>query len=157
MINNIDMITNRTQEDVDNALKIRDEKVKTFQALSEDDINTLERGILTINTLNRIEEKQNELKNLLNAMGYWNTNITNKTNWKYSDIFFAEEFKRIINNENILRSAFFTYNTTPATPNVSFHYEDINSIEKILVDLDVMINNIKSNYRECGNFNCGEE
>lgn len=151
------MITNRTQEDVDKALKIRDEKVKAFQTLSEDDINTLERGTLTINTLNRIEEKQAELKNLVNGLGYWNTPIENKTDWTYTDIFTESDFQRIIDNENILRNAFFTYKDTPATPDISFHYEDINSLEKILLDLDIMINDVKSNYRECGNWDCGEE
>lgn len=150
------MITDRTQTDVDNALKIRNERVKTFQTLSDDDVNILERGTLTINTLNRIEEKQAELKNLINELGYWNTNINTKTDLTYTDIFTEADFQRIVDNENILREAFFTYKNTPKTPNISFHYEDINSLEKILVDLDVMINDVKSRYRRCGTFRCGE-
>lgn len=152
------MIIDRIQADVDEAIKIRNEKVKTFQALTESEITTLERGTMTINTLNRIEEKQNELKNLINELGYWNTaDVKSKTNWTYTDIFCDEDFQRIIDNENILRKAFFVYADTPETPGISFHYEDINSLEKILVDLDVMINDVKSNYRECGNYNCGED
>lgn len=152
------MIIDRIQADVDEAIKIRNEKVKTFQALTESEITTLERGTMTINTLNRIEEKQSELKNLLNELGYWNTaNVKCKTNWTYTDIFRDEDFQRIIDNENILRKAFFGYTDTPETPDISYHYEDINSLEKILVDLDVMINDVKSNYRECGNYNCGED
>lgn len=157
MISNSDMIIDRTQADVDEAKAIREEKVKTLQTLTENDIATLERGTMTINTLNRIEEKQAELKNLLNNIGYWNTDITNKTDWTTDDIFFKNDFQRIIDNENILRKAFFTYKDTPETPDISFHYEDINSLEKILYDLDVMINDVKSNHRECGNFECGEE
>lgn len=151
------MITDRTQTDVDNSLKIRDEKVKTFQTLSEDEVNTLERGMLTINTLNRIEQKQAELKNLLNGLGYWNTPIENKPDWTYTDIFTESDFQRIIDNENTLKDAFFVYNNTPTVPDVSFRYEDINALEKVLFDLDVMINDVKSNYRECGNYNCGED
>lgn len=151
------MITDRTQADVDGALRIRDDKVKLFQTLTDDEVTTIERGILTINTINRIEEKQAELKNLIKRLGYWNTNITSKTDWVHTDFFTNSDFQRIIDNENILRNAFFVYKDTPDTPNISFHYEDINALEKILVDLDVMINDIKSNYRECGNFNCGEE
>lgn len=152
------MIIDRIQADVDEAIKIRNEKVKTFQALTESEITTLERGTMTINTLNRIEGKQAELKNLFNELGYWNTaDVKCKTDWKYTDIFRDEDFQRIIDNENILRKAFFVYTDTPGTPDISFHYEDINSLEKILVDLDVMINDVKSNYRECGNYNCGED
>lgn len=150
------MITNRTQYDVDTAISVIKDKVQKFQELTEDDINILERGTLTINTLNRIENKQEELKNLFNDMGYWNTSITNRV-WDYTEIFNITEFQRIIDNTNILREAFFTYKDTPKTPPISYYFEDINSLEKILNDLDVMINDVKSKYRECGNFECGEE
>ena len=150
------MIFDRTQNDVDTAIFIRNTKVKKFEALTESDINYLERGTITINTLNRIEAKQEELKNLFNDMGYWNTHITNKV-WGENDIFNADEFQRILNNTNILRQAFFVYKATPNTPPVSYHYNDINSLEKILYDLDVMISNVKANYRFCGEFECGEE
>lgn len=156
MITNEDMITNRTQADVDEAKEIREKYVKAFKTLTDDQVTSLERGMITINTLNRIEGKQAELKNLFNNMGYWCT-ITSQTNWSVNDVFKESDFQRIINNENILRYAFFTKSNTPATPNISYAYEDINSLEKILVDLDVMINDVKSNYRICGDFECGGE
>ena len=150
------MITNRTQYDVDTAILIRNTKVKKFEVLTESDINYLERGTITINTLNRIENKQDELKNLFNDMGYWNTPTTNKV-WSENDIFSVDEFQRILDNTNVLKNAFFVYKGTPKTPPISFYFEDINSLEKILFDLDVMINDVKSHYRECGTFECGEE
>ena len=149
------MIFDRTQEDVDTAISLRNEKVQTFQELTESDINYLERGTITYNTLNRIENKQEELKNLFNDMGYWNTPLTNKV-WGENDIFNINEFQRILDNTNILRQAFFVYRNTPITPPISYHYNDINSLEKILYDLDVMINDVKSHYRECGTFESGE-
>ena len=149
------MITNRTQYDVDTAILIRNTKVKKFEALTESDINYLERGTITINTLNRIEAKQDELKNLFNDMGYWNTPITSKV-WGENDIFNVDEFQRILDNTNVLRNAFFVYMDTPKTPNVSYYWQDINALEKILYDLDVMINDVKSKYKRCGTFRCGE-
>lgn len=149
------MITNRTQYDVDTAILIRNTKVKKFEALNESEIATLEKGTLTINTLNRIENKQEELKNLFNDMGYWNTPITNK-GWNENDVFNADEFQRILDNTNLLRNAFFVYKETPNTPPISYYWQDINDLEKILVDLDVMINDVKSHYRECGTFESGE-
>ena len=150
------MIFDRTQNDVDTAILLRNTKVKKFEMLTESEIATLEKGTLTINTLNRIESKQEELKNLLNGMGYWNTPITNKL-WGENDIFNVDEFQRILDNTNALRQAFFIYKDTPNTPPISFHYNDINALEKILYDLDVMINDVKSHYRECGTFESGEE
>ena len=38
---------------------------------------------------------------------------------------------------------------------LKYHFETINSIEKILEDLDTMEDDIKALYRECGNFECG--
>ena len=149
------MITNRTQYDVDTAILIRNTKVKKFKALTESDINYLERGTITINTLNRIEEKQEDLKGILNDMGYWNTPITNKV-WGENDIFNVVDFQRIIDNTNVLRNAFFVHKDTPNTPPISYHWQDINALEKILYDLDVMINDVKSYYRECGTFESGE-
>lgn len=150
------MIFDRTQSDVDNAVKIRAEKVQTFQSLTEADIAYLERGMITINTLNRIENKQDELKGLINGIGYWDTPIVNKS-WSADDIFDVVEFGRVLENTEILRKAFFTYRDTPDTPPISYHYGGINSLEKILYDLDMMINDVKSAYRECGTFECGEE
>ena len=153
------MIFDRSQNDVDTAILLRDTKVKNFEELTESEIATLEKGTITTNTLNRIENKQEELKNLFNDMGYWNTPITNKQ-WTENYIFDnngERDFQRILDNTNILRQAFFVYKDTPNTPPVSYHWQDINALEKILYDLDVMINDVKSNYRQCGTFECGEE
>jgi len=149
------MIFNRTAADVENAKSIRINKVQKGSELSAEDIVILEKGTMTINTLNRIETKQEELKNLFNDMGYWNTPITNKV-WGENDIFNVDEFQRIIDNTNILRQAFFVYTNTPNTPPVSYYWQDINCLEKILYDLDVMISNVKANYRFCGEIECGE-
>ena len=150
------MIFTRTQADVDAAIALRESKVKVFEELSADDISVLERGTFTVNALNRIENKQEELKNLFNDMGYWDTPIKNKV-WEKTQIFNVGDFQRIIGNTDILRKAFYVYKGTPETPSVSYYFEDINALEKILYDLDVMINDVKSNYRECDTFECGEE
>ena len=158
------MIFDRTQNDVDTARIIRNEKVKfdpvtmqptNLDELTPTELETLTKGTFNYTDLNRIEAKQEELKNLFNDMGYWNTPITNKT-WGENDIFNVDDFQRILDNTNVLREAFFVYNDTPNTPPVSYHYNDINALEKILYDLDVMISNVKADYRYCGEFVCGE-
>ncbi len=150
------MVYDRTQNDVDEAIRIRAEKLQKFFTLTEEEIEILEKGTITANTLNRIERQQNELKTILNSMGYWNTPIENKF-WDYTDIFDESNFKRILENIDVLRRAFFEYSSTPATPPVSYYYADINSIEKILSDLQEMAEEIKSFYKESGDFECGEQ
>ena len=150
------MIFDRTQNDIEAARNLIETKVKTFGELTADEILSLERGTLTINTLNRIEEKQIELNELINAEGNYNTNIINRL-WSYTDIFDEANFSRIVTNCEVLKKAFFEYTDTPATPCAVYHFENINSIEKILFDLEKMIDDVKSRYRECGTFQCGEE
>lgn len=150
------MIYDRTMADVTTALSIRAEKVQKGVELTEDDIIALERGTLTYNTLNRIENKQEELKNLFYDMGYTTETITNKM-WDSSGIYAQEEFDRLIENTEKLKRAFFVYSDTPIIPNNNYRqYNTINAVEKILYDLDVMINDIKSHYRICGVAVCGE-
>ena len=158
------MIFARTQNDVDTARIIINEKVKfdpitmqptNLDELTPTELETLTKGTFNYTDLNRIEAKQEELKNLFNEIGYWNTPIINKT-WGENDFFNEDEFQRIVDNTNILRQAFFVYKATPNTPPISYYWDDINSLAKILYELDVMINDVKSNYRECGTFESGE-
>ena len=150
------MIFDRTQNDVDTAIVLRREKVQTFQELTEAEIEILEKGLLTIKTLNRIEDKQEELKNILKEIGYFNIN-TNNTSWGYLDIFTQKDFDRILENLSSLVDGFFVYKNTPKIPEKNYRkYQVINDVEKILQDIDVMINDVKSHYRECGAFESGE-
>jgi hypothetical protein len=149
------MIFDRTQTDVDAAIELI-ERLKKDETLTDDDISQLERGTLTINTLNRIENKQAELKVLLNGIGYWNINVVNRT-WDYTDYFKQSDFNRIIENVHSLKKAFFVYANTPEiTDNDYRKYETINTVEKNLHDLETMLNFVKSNFRQCGTFMCGE-
>lgn len=149
------MIIDRTAQDVENARTLRDSKVKAFEILTQEEIDTLERGAITKNTINRIENKQAELKELLNEAGYWGTPIINKI-WTGNDWLYREERQRILDNLNVLKQAYFTYTDTPATPDTRLDYINLNAVEKILDDLERMINDMKSQYRKCGTFRCGE-
>lgn len=149
------MVFDRTQTDVSEAKRIREEKVKNFEELSAEEISIMERGSLSINTLNRIEEKQSELKGIFNSLGYWNTPVINKR-WTNTDVFYKSDFERLLNNLNILKNAFFVFVYTPKTPSLSFGYQTINDIEKILYDLENKISELRGYIRECNTFYCGE-
>lgn len=149
------MIVDRTKLDVNNAIDIIESKIKKFIELTNSDIATLERGALTFNTINRIEDKQYYLRSKLNSLGYWNTDIINQT-WTDEDYYDKDNFDRLVNNLNVLKDAFFVYKYTPKTPQAKYHYENINQIEKILVDIENIINDMQELYRRCGTFECGE-
>ena len=147
------MIFDRTQEDVDTAVSLRNKKVKKFETLTSEEINTLERGTITINTLNRIENKQQEIKELFSHLSI-NVEIENK-NWEETQIFNQAEFQRILDNLNVLVKSFCVYSNTPNVPKISYHFEDINAIEKILFDLEELYNKALKSFVYCGIIYCG--
>ena len=147
------MIFDRTQNDVDTAILLRDTKVKKFEMLTESEIATLEKGTLTINTLNRIENKQIEIAELFSNLSI-NVDIENK-NWEETQTFNRVEFQRILDNLNVLVKSFCVYRNTPNVPRVSYHFEDINSIEKILFDLEELYNKALKSFIYCGISYCG--
>lgn len=149
------MIFDRSQNDVIESIRIRNEKIKKFIELTNAEKEILEKGFLTINTINRIESKQEELKNRFNEIGYYNTPTENKS-WSKGDIFFDEDFKRILNNNILLRDSFFETSDMPQNDIGIYGFEEINKIEKILNDLELSLEFVKSNYKICGTFKCGE-
>lgn len=149
------MIFDRTQEDVDAAISLRNQKVKKFENLTNEEINTLERGTITINTLNRIENKQAEISELLSQLSI-NVEIENK-NWEETQIFNRAEFQRILDNLNVLVKSFCVYSNTPDVPEISYHYDDINAIEKVLFDLEELHNKALKSFIYCGITHCGME
>ena len=74
-----------------------------------------------------------------------------------NSVFTIKHFNRIINNIEEIRKAFFVKEDTPLTPIPSYHFETLNSIEKILYDIDEIIESMLTYQRECGDFECGEE
>lgn len=148
------MIYDRTIQDVNEAKRIIREKIKSFLELTREEIEKLERGVFTIESANRIESKQEEIKLLLNSLGYYNNSIDNKK-WSFGDYFMQSDLDRIVNNLTSLKNSFMVYEDTPKSVIPIYHFEEINKIEKILVDLEKMANEIVGHYRECGTFDCG--
>lgn len=149
------MIFDRTQADVTMALSIRENKIKLFTPPSEDELRHLERGFIDHTTLNRIENKQAELRDLLVASGSSFFNIETKT-WTADDIFNETEFQRLVDNLDVLKSEINVLPDTPDTPQPAFYFIIINDIEKILFDMDVLLQNMISAYCFCGELYCGE-
>ncbi len=147
------MIYDRTLQDVENAKQIRLQKIQNFLSLTDDEIVIVQRGFVTYETINRIESKQDEIKERFKELGYY-CDFESKT-WTDEDFFSQKDLNRICENTKILRQAFFVYNTTPENPMAKYYFEEFNKLEKILVDLSDMIADMVSRYRRCGTFNCG--
>ena len=123
------MIFDRTQEHVERAKVLISEKVKQGQILTEDDISVLERGTLTINTINRIEAKSKELYEKLNEAAYYSSGIDTKE-YTYNDIFIESDFQKMLDNLDVLIKSYYTNTDTPNIPTAKYHFKNFNAIEK---------------------------
>lgn len=148
------MITDRTLSDVSNANLLR-KKIQSGQTLTDAEKTAFERGACTVAMLNRIESKQAELAVLLNGYSYM-VSVENKQ-WTYSGLFTNADYLRLLNNLDKLKNAFYVFSDTPDTPSYLYGYQEANDAEKILVDIENMINSMTANFRQCGTFQCGEE
>ena len=148
------MIYNRTASDVENAKTLRG-LLQAGNTLTNEQISALERGSCTVNMLNRIENKQAELAAILSGYAYM-VHIENKTDWQNEEIFTHQHHQRLINNLDKLKAAYYIYSSTPITPTYMYDFQSANDIEKILEDIENMIEDMKSRFRECGTFECGE-
>lgn len=149
------MIYDRTQQDVDNAQAIFETKVKAFIELTDEEKNIMERGRVTTNTLNRIEEAQNAIGEMLVTMGYLKIPIVNKS-WRSADVFFAEDLQRIVDNTKALRRSFFVLSQNLKDPIPAFDYTNFNIIERLLYEMDELIEIVKSNYKRAGAYKAGQ-
>lgn len=139
------MITDRTQEDVDYAI-----------AHPED--NTDLKGAYNNSDLNRVENKVDELRNLLESYCY-HVNIEEvKTDWLKTDIFNETDEIRYLNNLRILRQSFYVIQSTPQVPTNmrNFNYQEANDIEKILDDINYLLNSMTSTFRYVNDVYTGE-
>ena len=148
------MIFNRTADDVTRAAEIR-KRIQNGETITNAEVEILERGMLTVNSINRISEKQAELKNSLDSFAYFCNDVSVKS-WSFADIFKAKDFQNLIDNLTVLRNAFYVFYKTPKNPSPKFHFSNINDLEKILFDLDSNLKYMVANFRDCGNYQCGE-
>lgn len=113
------------------------------------------KGCYNVSDLNRVSAAAETLAKQLTAAGYPVT-ITPQT--------FAEggtlrrtEWEIYLANVQTLRGAYYTLAGTGELPKPEdkLDYQDANTIEKILADIDLLLDGMKSIYRRAGTFTAG--
>lgn len=125
------MIFDRTQADIDEARELRT-KLGRGEALTEDETAKLEKGTLTLTALNRIESKQRDIVQKLNANGY-TVSLDTKT-WAHGDYFYKSDFERWLSNISRLKSYAPSVTVDPPEIAEALTFEGINKVERILYD-----------------------
>ena len=77
--------------------------------------------------------------------------------WRESDIVRLSQWRQYLANVQALRDAYYTLAETGQLPDAEdrLDYTGANTIEKILADIDLLIDCMKSSYRRCGTFRAG--
>jgi hypothetical protein len=115
------------------------------------------KGYLNDDVLNRIEGNCSYIAGQLFSYGYQISLVT-KTDWTKTDFPDLNQINRIRDNVNELIDV---YHKMPGSPDIrywdSLDWQDTNSLEKNLLNLNTILENMKSSFKYCGTFYVGEE
>ena len=77
--------------------------------------------------------------------------------WRETDIVRLSQWRQYLANVQALRDAYYTLSETGQLPKPEdkLGYVGANTIEKVLADIDLLIDCMKSSYRRCGTFHAG--
>lgn len=128
-----DLIYDRTQADVD---------------------NDTTKGQYNASDLNRVESWCEYLKTELTTLGY-PISITTKTNWTSSDMRSVSEMNRVRNNINTIKNAYYSLTSNVASASY-FDFEKANNWEKILYEIDTLMNGMANYYVYSNVANAGQ-
>ena len=152
----MNLIYDRTAEDIERALAL----AKKAEAGTLTDAEKTEwlagmKGCYNAADMNRVEAAVNQLAAELNAAGY-TVEILPQA-FAETDIVRLSQWRQYLANVQALRDAYYTLAETgqlPA-PGDKLKYTGANNIEKVLADIDLLIDCMKSSYRRCGTFQAG--
>ena len=118
------------------------------------------KGAYNKGDLNRVGEALNYLHDRLNAAGYitYQTTFTAKTNWTVASIPTADDLTYYLKCVSNIRKALTLFANTPPAPTDTgaLSIDEANNIEKILIDVELLINNMLSARYFCGDLYAGE-
>lgn len=163
---NLNLIYDRTESDETASAAIRKsyQKLGNWSGLTDAEKAQLERGTLTYNTLNRVESAVKTLAAALTAAGYpvevtpvLKGSKAEDREWQEGDVLYRPQWTTYLANVQALRDAYYTLAETgelPA-PEDKLKYTGANTIEKVLADIDLLLDGMKSIYRRAGTFTAG--
>ena len=145
-------VFDRTQEDVDIAIKTIEEWINTDIAGKLFVLYDL-KGCLNVSDINRIENNMAYLAETLISHGYY-PNVVTKT-WTNSGIPTQNDIERIIKNLRELLNSFYVSRKAPTVPNDLLSYEEVNAIEKNLFIIKELIEIMLNSFKVSGAFYLG--
>lgn len=166
LLPSLNHVIDRTSADVERWRFLRD---KGWSAMTEDERKewmgeivptpAASKGMYTHNDLNRVEAAVENLVGRLSSLGYDFSNVVIKTDWSYGDGQpTIADMERYFSNIRRLRECFIVYPDTPPAPSIDrkLDYQIANDIERILYDVDEIINKGNASWYYTGEVFSGE-
>ena len=148
----MNLVYDRTAQDVETA---RAQRGTTLTPL---------KGCYNITDLNRVESAVKTLAAALTSAGYpveiapvLKGSKAEDREWQEGDVLYRPQWTTYLENVQRLRDAYYTLAETgelPA-PEDKLEYTGANTIEKVLADIDLLLDGMKSIYRRAGTFSAG--
>lgn len=154
----MNLIYDRTEADVMETVRI-ERKLHKGEALSAAETaawNAGMKGGYNTSDMNRVESAVKTLAAELNSAGY-PVEITETADWLPGDTVTREQWEIYLENVRRLRAVYYTLAETGALPKPEdkLGYVGANNIEKVLADIDLLLDGMKSIYRRAGTFTAG--
>lgn len=124
-----------------------------FDRTQLDLFNDTEKGNYNYTDLNRVEEWCEYVANRLNEYNYF-VDIEVKTNWTMLDFPTNTHMERIRSNVEKMKKAYYSFKEVLDTLQ-NIDIDKANTIEKILSEIDILLDKMIAEFRKCGTFNSG--
>ena len=141
----VDPVIDRSQADVEFANANRDSSLPLKGARNHTD-------------LNRIGGNLRHVRDLLIGLGHSVPEMTSRDNWTMTDIPRESDIDKIRADVAVVRAAEVTLSTTPTVPTLPLtHYQKLNDIERILLDINELAQKITNTSYRVGEIYVGEK
>lgn len=153
------LITDRTLSDVEyvEQLTLAVKNGTATEAQVQEFLSVPQKGAYTWEDMNRVEAAVRYVSDRLNALGYDNTLVTVE-DWEISDTPNEADMNRYFSNVAQIRAAVSVFTTTPEAPQsvIGFDVFKANDLEKILIDVDRVLDHIQCSAFYLGDLYLGE-
>lgn len=139
------LITDRTQRDVDRWEYLKNKNWSSMSADERNEWSNSPKGSYGATDLNRVGDAIEYVAEQFRNAGYIVDLKPVKTNWTINDKPTMTQLTDYLENVEILKAILPEFPGTPGTPADmdKFTYEEANAIEQILVDIEIMLQNMR--------------
>lgn len=152
------LITDRRKSDVNRIFYLNNLIFADMNEAEKKEWLSDSKGAYNYTDLNRVGSALEYLAEALTCESYY-VSVNVKTDWKVSDLIYLVDIRYYLSQIEKLREVLAVFPTTPVTPNNIIGFSQANDIEKILLDVKKLLDNMVTaySYRICGTFFLGEE